>query len=77
MKWLKVSTKKKFAIQFLQGRIRYKDFDALRNVSLQMRKGEVIGNTGAVKNILLKVVSRVLIPVQGQVSIKGKVSPML
>ncbi len=71
---------KEYAIRLLQGRIQYKDFRALKDVSLQVRKGEIfgiIGNNGAGKSTLLKVISRVLIPTQGRVWIKGKVSPML
>jgi len=76
----RIHTFKEYAIQFLKGRIQYNDFDALRNVNLQIRKGEVfgiIGNNGAGKSTLLKVISRVLVPTQGRVWIKGKVSPML
>jgi ABC-type polysaccharide/polyol phosphate transport system ATPase subunit len=76
----RIHTFKEYAIRLLQGRIQYKDFNALRDVSLQIRKGEIfgiIGNNGAGKSTLLKVISRVLIPTQGRVWIKGKVSPML
>jgi len=77
---VRVLTFKEYAIQFLQGRIHYKDFNALSNVNIRIRKGEIfgiIGNNGAGKSTLLKVISRVLIPTQGRVWIKGKVSPML
>jgi ABC-2 type transport system ATP-binding protein len=76
----RIHTFKEYAIRLLQGRIQYKDFNALQDVSLHIRKGEIfgiIGNNGAGKSTLLKVISRVLIPTQGRVWIKGKVSPML
>jgi len=76
----RIHTFKEYAIRLLQGRIQYRDFNALLNVNLQIRKGEIfgiIGNNGAGKSTLLKVISRVLIPTQGRVWIKGKVSPML
>jgi ABC-2 type transport system ATP-binding protein len=76
----RIHTFKEYAIRLLQGRIAYRDFDALQNVNLQIRKGEIfgiVGNNGAGKSTLLKVISRVLIPTQGRVWIKGKVSPML
>lgn len=76
----RIHTFKEYAIRFLQRRIQYKDFNALRDISLQIRKGEIlgiIGKNGAGKSTLLKVISRVLIPTQGRVWIKGKVSPML
>ena len=76
----RILTFKEYVIRFLQGRIKYIDFNALQNVSLQIHKGEIfgiVGNNGAGKSTLLKVISRVLIPTQGRVWIKGKVSPML
>jgi ABC-type polysaccharide/polyol phosphate transport system ATPase subunit len=56
------------------------EFHALRDVSLDINKGElfgIIGPNGAGKSTLLKVISRVLIPKEGRVWIKGKVSPLL
>ena len=76
----RIHTFKEYAIRLLQGRIQYKDFNALQDVNIQIRKGEIfgiIGNNGAGKSTLLKVISRVLIPTQGRVWIKGRVSPML
>lgn len=71
---------KEYAIRLLQGRVKFKEFNALQDISLQIRKGEIfgiIGNNGAGKSTLLKVISRVLIPTLGRVWIKGKVTPML
>ena len=76
----RIHTFKEYAIRLLQGRIQYTDFKALQDVNIMIRKGEIfgiIGNNGAGKSTLLKVISRVLIPTQGRVWIKGKVSPML
>ena len=76
----RIHTFKEYVIRLVQGQIKFKDFQALKEVNLQIRKGEIfgiIGNNGAGKSTLLKVVSRVLIPTQGRVWIKGKVSPML
>jgi ABC-2 type transport system ATP-binding protein/lipopolysaccharide transport system ATP-binding protein len=76
----RIHTFKEYAIRLLQGRIKYKDFNALKDVSLQIRKGEIfgiIGNNGAGKSTLLKVISRVLIPTSGRVWIKGRVAPLL
>jgi ABC-type polysaccharide/polyol phosphate transport system ATPase subunit len=76
----RIHTFKEYAIRLLQRRVKYRDFNALQDVSLQIRRGEIfgiIGNNGAGKSTLLKVISRVLIPTQGRVWIKGKVSPML
>jgi ABC-2 type transport system ATP-binding protein/lipopolysaccharide transport system ATP-binding protein len=71
---------KEYVIRLIQKRLQFKDFQALKEVNLQVRKGEIfgiIGNNGAGKSTLLKVISRVLIPTQGRVWIKGTVTPLL
>lgn len=76
----RMGTFKEYAIRRLQKRIRFGDFYALRDVDLEVRKGEVfgiVGRNGAGKSTLLKVISRVLVPTQGRVWIKGRVSPLL
>jgi len=76
----RVGTFKEYAIRLLQGKMRFNDFWALRDLSLQINNGEIfgiIGRNGAGKSTLLKVISRVLIPTSGRLWIKGKVSPLL
>ena len=71
---------KEYAIRQIQRQVRFKDFWALRRVSLTIRQGEIfgiIGRNGAGKSTLLKVVARVLAPSTGRLWIKGKVSPLL
>ena len=56
------------------------DFWALKDVSFNIGKGEVvglIGSNGAGKSTLLKVVSGVMKPTKGQVKVKGVISPMI
>ena len=76
----RIQTFKEYAIRFIQRRIQFKEFNALHDVSLDIIKGDlfgIIGQNGAGKSTLLKVISRVLIPKDGRVWIKGKVSPLL
>ena len=76
----RIQTFKEYAIRFVQRRIQFKEFHALRDVSLDITKGDlfgIIGPNGAGKSTLLKVISRVLIPKDGRVWIRGKVSPLL
>lgn len=57
-----------------------KTFEALKDVSCEIGKGErvgIIGRNGAGKSTLLKLLSRVTAPSDGQIMIKGRVTSML
>ncbi len=62
------------------GRIRYEDFWALRDVSFDVQDGDVvgiIGRNGAGKSTLLKVLSRITEPTVGRVTLRGRVASLL
>lgn len=76
----KISSFKEYAIQYLKRQVRIKEFTALSDVSLQVHEGEVVGvvgRNGAGKSTLLKVISRVLIPTEGRVRLRGRIAPLL
>lgn len=61
-------------------RVKKSDFWALRHISFNVDKGDVIGligSNGAGKSTLLKVVSGVMKPTEGTVEVDGVISPMI
>lgn len=61
-------------------RMKKSDFWALKNVTFQVDKGDIvglIGSNGAGKSTLLKVVSGVMKPTEGIVEVNGAISPMI
>lgn len=55
-------------------------FWALKNVSFDVKKGEVIGfvgSNGAGKSTLLKIIAGVMKPTEGKVEISGNICPMI
>src|SRR3984885_11497104 len=56
------------------------DFWALKGVSFQINRGEVvgiIGSNGAGKSTLLKILSRITVPTEGRIRINGRVASLL
>ena len=76
----RISSIKEYAVQLLRGKLQYSEFEALRHVSFDVNRGEVvglIGHNGAGKSTMLKVISGILKPTEGSVSVRGNIAPML
>lgn len=64
----------------LRRRETVEDFWAVRDVSLSIRRGESVGfcgSNGSGKTSLLKVISRILPPTWGRVTVRGRIAPFL
>ena len=76
----RIQSMKEYVVKFLKREIKYKEFWALKDVSFDVRKGEVmgiIGHNGAGKSTLLKVISEILKPTEGSLQVNGTIVPML
>lgn len=74
------SLKESFIEIFKKNKNKKVKIKALNNVSFNVEKGEVIGfvgSNGAGKSTLLKVVSGVMKPTSGKVTVNGVISPMI
>lgn len=57
-----------------------KDFYALKDVSIEIKKGEtvgIIGKNGAGKSTLLKIITGVLTPTKGSIKVNGRIASLL
>lgn len=80
MTYDRIKSMKEYLVQLVKGKIQYEEFWALKDVSFEVKKGEVlgiIGHNGAGKSTLLKVISGILKPTTGSVQVNGTVVPML
>ncbi|MUG73945.1 ABC transporter ATP-binding protein [Paenibacillus validus] len=58
----------------------HKEFFAVNNVSFEIKKGEtvgIVGKNGSGKSTLLKMITGVLTPTGGNISVNGKISALL
>ena len=75
-----VTNLKEFLVHISKGKLTFREFKALENISFTVNEGEVvgiIGANGAGKSTLLKIISGILTPTQGNVEVKGTIAPML
>ena len=80
MTYDKILSIKEYVVQLLQRKVKYENFWALKQIDFDILGGEVVGivgNNGAGKSTLLKVISGILKPTTGSISVKGNIVPML
>lgn len=76
----KVDSLKEYFVKLLKRELHFKEFYALKNVNLTIRKGEswaLIGSNGAGKSTMLKLICRILTPYKGSVTVHGTIAPMI
>ena len=76
----RINSIKEYLVQFLKKRLKYSEFEALKDVSFTVERGEIvglIGHNGAGKSTMLKIISGIMKPTEGNVVVRGNVVPML
>lgn len=76
----KVDSIKEYMIKFIKHELRFEEFFALKNVNINVEKGDVfgiVGLNGSGKSTLLKVISGILKPTTGTVKTYGSISPLI
>lgn len=76
----RVTSMKEYVVQRLKRQYHIEEFRALKNVSFDVQEGEIvglIGRNGAGKSTLLKVISGIMKPTGGSVTVHGNIVPML
>ena len=71
---------KEYFIKLAKHELHFKEFWALKNVSVDINRGDVfgiVGLNGSGKSTLLKVISGILKPSCGHVEINGSISPLI
>jgi ABC-type polysaccharide/polyol phosphate transport system ATPase subunit len=76
----RITSFKEYAIRRIRREVTHEEFWALRDLNLELGRGEVfgiVGRNGAGKSTMLKVLARVIRPTTGRVWLKGNLAPLL
>ena len=76
----KIDNLKEYFVKLVKRELMFQEFLALQDVSLKIKKGEawaIIGTNGSGKSTLLKVISKILKPYKGNVTVNGTVASLI
>jgi lipopolysaccharide transport system ATP-binding protein len=76
----RIDSIKEYFVKLAKRQLRFQEFLALKDISLDIRKGEswgIVGNNGAGKSTLLKLICGILMPDRGAVQVRGSIAPLL
>lgn len=75
-----VDNLKEYFVKLIRHELMFQEFLALQDINLQIRPGEAwgfVGTNGAGKSTLLKVISKILKPYKGTVSVNGTIASLI
>lgn len=76
----RIDNLKEYFVKLLRRELMFKEFLALKDVSLEVKRGEswgIIGTNGSGKSTLLKLICGILKPYKGSVRINGTIAPLI
>lgn len=76
----RIDNLKEYFVKLLQGKLMFKEFLALQNISFEVKAGEswgIIGTNGSGKSTLLKLICGILKPYKGSVGVNGSIAPLI
>lgn len=76
----RITDLKEYFVKFMKRELMFKEFLALKDISLKVKKGEawgIIGTNGSGKSTLLKLICGILKPYKGSVEMTGTVAPLI
>lgn len=76
----RIDNLKEYFVKMVKRELMFKEFLAVKDVSLKVRKGQawgIIGTNGSGKSTLLKLICGILKPYEGTVSIHGSIAPLI
>jgi len=76
----KVMGLKEYVVKALKRQLYFDEFWALKNISFDVKKGEVmgvLGLNGSGKSTLLKLIAGVFKPTSGSITVNGSIAPLL
>lgn len=71
---------KEYFINMIKGKVNFTEFWALRNINLQVKRGEslaLIGRNGSGKSTLLKTIAGIMKPTRGSIEVHGSIAPLI
>ena len=76
----RIDNLKEYFVKLVKRELMFKEFLALKDISLKVKKGEawgIVGTNGSGKSTLLKLICGILKPYKGTVTINGSMAPLI
>lgn len=76
----RIDNLKEYFVKLVKRELMFKEFLALKDVSLKVKKSEawgIVGTNGSGKSTLLKLICGILKPYKGTVAINGSIAPLI